>query len=191
MVNLTEEETAAINAAIAAAEAESAITVKAILAPASCRYTGWVAICAFITALLTSILSLFFIAGLTPTRLMLIELGTLLGTSLLYEIPWIKLLIVPNRIEKQAVWRQARLHFADIKIRAATDNPLLLFYCSHAEHYAEILVDERIGARVPNEVWQTILDGFRPHMRRRDIGAAFLHVVEQSRSVLQEHFRRD
>jgi len=58
---------------------------------------------------------------------------------------------------------------------------------SLAEHYARIVADEGIAAKVHNAQWQDAIDALTAHMRDGRVADGFVAAVERVGALLAEH----
>jgi putative membrane protein len=56
------------------------------------------------------------------------------------------------------------------------------------EHYARIVADDGIAAKVTKEVWQEAIDTLLSHLREGRISEGFVAAIDQCASVLAAHF---
>ena len=63
----------------------------------------------------------------------------------------------------------------------------VIFACA-AEHYAEIVADAGINAKVTPEVWRKAIDVLTTAIKEGRPGDGFIAAIEQCGAVLAEHF---
>ena len=63
----------------------------------------------------------------------------------------------------------------------------MLIFVSLAEHYARIIADEGIAAKVQTGEWQAAIDALTAHMRHDQIAAGFTAAIERCGDVLAQH----
>ncbi len=64
----------------------------------------------------------------------------------------------------------------------------VLVFVSLAEHYARIVADEAIAARVDQADWQDAVDALIDHLRAGRIADGFVEAIERCGAVLATHF---
>jgi putative membrane protein len=70
------------------------------------------------------------------------------------------------------------------------DRSGVLIFVSLAEHYARVIADEGIAAKVPQKEWQGVVDVLVAHIRDDRIGDGFVAAVELCGDKLAQHFPR-
>jgi putative membrane protein len=63
----------------------------------------------------------------------------------------------------------------------------VLIFVSLAEHYARIVADEGIAAKVNNVEWQAAIDVLTGHMHEGRIATGFTAAIERCGAVLATH----
>ena len=64
----------------------------------------------------------------------------------------------------------------------------MLIYVSFAEHFAEIIADEGIYEKVPQERWQHLIDALTERIARGERTEGLLEAVRECGGMLAEHF---
>ncbi len=161
-----------VDAAIAAAERGTDGEIMVITAETSDAYHDvalhWALVAALLAlAMLASFPGLYtgivdrlaggWVHDWTPREYLSLALfmatGKFVGVWLLLLWRPLRLALTPRATRRRRVRRRAVMLFkASTERRTATRTGVLL-YISRAEHMAEIVVDEAIHARVPNESW--------------------------------------
>jgi hypothetical protein len=70
------------------------------------------------------------------------------------------------------------------------DRSGILIFVSLAEHYARIVADEGIAARVPQAEWQGAVDALVAHCSNGRIAEGFICAIDTCGAVLANHFPR-
>ncbi|WP_380783818.1 TPM domain-containing protein [Sphingomonas sp. R86520] len=101
-----------------------------------------------------------------------------------------RLALTPGATKARRVRRRALLLFragAEKRTRGATG---VLLYLSLAEHRAEIIADDAIHSRVPNETWGAAMAAVLAGVRDDRPADGMADAVAQIGAVLAEHFPR-
>ncbi len=94
---------------------------------------------------------------------------------------------------RSAAVQRARAHRAALEqfvvrgISRTKNRTGVLIFVSLAEHYARIIADEGIAAKVHNAEWQAAIDALTAHMRDGRIAAGFTAAIERCGAVLAAH----
>lgn len=119
-----------------------------------------------------------------------ITVAKFVGSWLLLLWRPLRLALTPGSIRSARVRRRAVRYFKVGAERRTTGRTGVLIYLSLAEHRAEIVTDEAIHARVPNEVWGDAMADMVAHVREGRIADGMAAAVRDVGMVLAEHFPR-
>ena len=89
--------------------------------------------------------------------------------------------------ERARAHRAALEQFVVRGISRTKNRTGVLIFVSLAEHYARIIADEGIAAKVHNSEWQAAIDALTAHMRDGRIAAGFTAAIERCGAVLATH----
>ncbi|HET6622138.1 MAG TPA: TPM domain-containing protein [Dongiaceae bacterium] len=95
---------------------------------------------------------------------------------------------LPARLLVKDARRAARAVFLDHALDDSAERNAVLLFVSHAERYVEILPDRAAAAAIPAAEWAVIVDEFRQHMRRADVGEAIAEAATRIGAVCAIHF---
>jgi putative membrane protein len=185
-MEITADDHAAIAAAIRAAEQRTSAQLICVLAYASSRY-------AYVPILWASVFALALpwpLIYLTPWSVELIFLAQLVAfiiVGLLLSWLPLRLWLVPRRVQRARAHRAALEQFFLRHISHTAKRTGVLIFVSLAEHYAHIIADEGIAAKVPQAQWQAAIETLTAHMRDGRIAAGFVAAIERCGAVLAEH----
>ena len=123
--------------------------------------------------------------------LMFYGFSTFLVIALAYLVanfPFIDRLIVPKRIMLEKVNQRAVRHFMESGVYRTKDRTGILIFISSLERRVELLADQGISEKIPQEKWnsivQHIIDGIRSHQLTRHLADA----INECGTLLAEHF---
>ncbi|WP_020173839.1 TPM domain-containing protein [Methyloferula stellata] len=184
---LTKEDQDRIGAAIRAAEARTEGEIVCVLAKSSSDYAvyplAWSALAALIAPWL-----LVTLTALSVERVLLIQLLLFLGLYVLFSVPAIHRLLVPRPVQRASAHRAAMEQFMIRGMSRKANRAGVLIFVSLEEHYARIVADQGITAKVDQSVWRGAIDALISHMREERIADGFIAALEQCAGVLAEHF---
>lgn len=115
---------------------------------------------------------------------------TFLVARVVLALDALRLLLTPGATKARRVRRQALALFrtaAEKRTKAATG---VLLYLSVAERRAELIADEAIHSKVPNEVWGDAMAALIVAVRDGRPGDGLAEAVTQIGRILAEHFPR-
>lgn len=113
---------------------------------------------------------------------------TFLGLGMLFQIPQVKMWMIPRTVKQQRAARHAREQFYLQQLHLTSGRTGVLIFVSVAEHYVEIIVDSAVADVVDDTLWESTVQDFIAHVRRGEIAQGFNNTLEQCRQVLWEHF---
>jgi len=123
--------------------------------------------------------------------LMFYGFSTFLVIALAYlaaNFPLIDRLIVPRRVMLEKVSQRAVRHFMESGVYRTKDRTGILIFISSLERRVELLADQGISQKIPQEKWnsivQLIIDGIRSHQLTPRLAEA----INECGTLLAEHF---
>lgn len=186
-LDLPEQGRARIAAAIRAAEARTSGEIVCVLARRSVDATGLPILLASALALALP-WALVAATTLSVTRILLVQAALFLAALAVLSIPVVRRALVPAPL-RRALAEQAALEQFDMRGIAHTkDRTGILVFVSLAEHYARIVADDGIAARVPQSEWQGAVDALTDHIRQGQIAEGFIAAIGRCGNVLADHF---
>lgn len=109
-------------------------------------------------------------------------------SHILGKIPWIQKHLVPERDEVVQVHQRAHLEFYTNKVHRTQAGTGVLIFVSVMEKKAVILADEGIAKRLPQDIWDQVLAGFRENLHNGRWGEGFVQAIESCGQHLKTHF---
>jgi putative membrane protein len=188
-MRLSNDDRQRISAAIHAAERRSSGEIVCVLAETS---TAGTALPVLLAALLSLVLPWVLVAftEMTVQRILLLQL---LAFAVLFAagcLPAVHASLTPRWMRRALAHRLAQEQFIMRGMARTTDRSGILIFVSHAEHYARIIADDGIAARVPQREWQAAVDALIVHMREDRIAEGFIAAIEICADKLADHFPR-
>lgn len=185
-MQITPADHTAIAAAIRTAEQRTSGQLVCVLAHASSGY-------AYVPVLWASVLALALpwpLIYLTPwsvERIFLAQLALFIAAGLLFSWTPLRRRLVPRRVQRARAHHAALEQFFLRHVSHTANRAGVLIFVSLAEHYAHIIADEAIAAKVPHAEWQAAIDALTGHMRDGRIAAGFIAAIERCGAVLAKH----
>ena len=100
----------------------------------------------------------------------------------------VRLMLVPRSVKHARAHKSAVEQFLVQNLHTTAGRTGVLIFVSVAEHYAEILADAAIHAKVPETTWQTIVDDLTDHIGRDQAADGLVRAIEAAGRHLAEHF---
>ena len=178
-----------ITAAIRAAEKKTSGEIYAVVAHQSDDYFF---VSGFIAGVWSLVLGLFVALVLPEIRA--IELAIALVASLasfllvFHFFPEWRLLFVPKSLGYRRASANAVRQFLAHGIHATSDRSGILIFVSLAERYAEVVADEGINSKVPQEEWNEMVATLTEHAAKGELAAGYLEAIEQAGELLASNF---
>lgn len=187
-MTLSDTDRARISTAIRAAEARTSGEIVCVLADSS---TGPTALPVLIAAVLALALPwlLMAVTAFPLQRILELQLVAFLVLLIVLSLPLVRTALVPRAARRAHAHRVAMDQFRSCGIARKQDRagPPLIFV-SLAEHYARIVADDGIAARVRQPQWQAAVDGLIAAMREERVADGFISAIEACGTVLAAHF---
>jgi putative membrane protein len=178
-----------ISSAIRAAEAMTSGEIVCVLAQTSSDATALPILIAAVTALALPWLLVAFTA-MTVHRILSLQIVVFFALVVLLCLPRVRVALIPRKARRAVAYRVAMEQFVTRGIARKKDRTGILIFVSLAEHYARIIADDRIAARVPQSQWQTAVDALVAHARDGRIADGFITAINLCGNELAKHFPR-
>jgi putative membrane protein len=178
-----------VAAAIRAAEARSSGEIVCVLAHGSTDAIGLSTLVAAVAALALPWILVAFTA-LSVHRILILQVALFAAVMALFCLPAARAALLPRRARRAVAHRAAMEQFVVRGIARKKDRSGVLVFVSLAEHYARVIADEGIAAKVPQKDWQGVVDVLVAHIRDDRIGDGFVAAVELCGDKLAQHFPR-
>jgi putative membrane protein len=188
-MHISEPDRQRISAAIRAAEAKTSGEIVCVLAQTSSDATGLPILLAALASLALPWLLVAFTA-LTVQRILLLQLVVFFVLAVTMCLPRVRVALLPRRARRAVAHRVALEQFTIRGIARKKDRSGILIFVSLAEHYARIVADEGIAARVPQAEWQRAVDTLVGHCSSGRIADGFISAIDTCGTVLAAHYPR-
>jgi putative membrane protein len=102
--------------------------------------------------------------------------------------PPIRFALVPRRTAQDRAHREAMRQFLAQGLHKTENRTGVLIFASFAEHYAEIIADAGINAKVTPEVWDDAVAALIAGIRNGQPADGYIAAIERCGAVLSQHF---
>ena len=185
-MQFTQTDHEAVSAAIHEAETRTCGQIVCVLAHSSSAYSHIPILWASVLALLTP-WPLIYLTQLSVQRIFFLQLIVFIVAGLAFSFMPLRLALVPDVVKRARAHRAALEQFVVRGISRTKHRTGVLIFVSLAEHYARIIADEAIAAKVHQAEWQEAIDALTAHMGRGEIAAGFTAAIERCGAVLAAH----
>jgi putative membrane protein len=188
VMDLSDRDRARLSAAMRASEARTSGEIVCVLARTSS--VGTTALPVVIAAVL-ALAAPWLLMALTAWSVQLIlsiQLLVFLAASAIVCLPVVQTALMPRAVRRALAHRAATEQFVIRGIARTKQRTGILIFVSLAEHYARIIADDGIAARVPKAQWQGAVDSLVAHMREGRVADGFIAAIEICGEVLATHF---
>jgi putative membrane protein len=188
-MSISEDDRERISKAIRAAEEKTSGEIVCVLAQTSSDATALPILVAALAALALPWLLVAFTA-MTVLRILSLQVLLFLVLAVVLCLPRVRVALMTRRARRAVAHRVAMEQFRERGIARKKDRSGILIFVSLAEHYARIIADEGIAARVRQSQWQAAVDALVAHMRDGRIADGFVTAIELCGAELAKHFPR-
>ena len=102
-----------------------------------------------------------------------------------------RLALVPRSVKHDRAHRRAVEQFLAQDLHTTVGRTGVLIFVSVAERFAEVLADAAIHERVPQSVWQSIVDDLTDALGKGQAGDGFVRAIAAVGEQLARHFPPD
>jgi len=188
-MSISEQDRERISTAIRAAEAKTSGEIVCVLAQTSSDASGLPVLIAAVVALALPWLLVAFTAT-SVHRILLLQTVVFFALAVLLCLPRVRVALMPRAARRAVAHRVAMEQFSIRGIARKKDRSGILIFVSLAEHYARIIADEGVAARVPQSEWQGAVDALVAHMSGGRIADGFIAAIDVCGRVLMTNFPR-
>jgi len=183
----TDQERAAIEAAITRAEKHTSGEIVVVVAPASDGYYALALLWAALLALAVP-LPLILLTKWPVEYIYLLQLSVFAICVGLAQIEPLRLAVTPKSIQRARAHEKAVEQFLAQNMHTTRGRTGVLIYVSFAEHYAEVIADDGIYRKVRPIVWEEVIAELTSHLARGTRDQGFITAIGMCGKVLAEHF---
>ena len=185
-----------IAGAIRQAEAATSGEIYAVFAHRSDAYAFVQATAVLAFALLAGLLSAWlgpvFGVPITAGVLAVCQLAAVIVLAIVLMLaPSLGMLLVPRAIAEIRAHRTALQQFHAHNLAATKGRTGILIFVSEAERYAEVVADDGIAAKVPQEAWDGIVAALIEAARDGRLADGYAAAAKAAGTTLTKHFPAD
>jgi putative membrane protein len=185
-MQISDEDRAAIAAAIHAAEQRTSGQIVCVLMRSASEYfyvpVLWAALLA-----LVSPWPLIVLTDWSVQRIFLVQIVVFTFAFLALSWAPLRISLVPPAVRRARAHRAAVEQFFARGLTRTRDRTGVLIFVSFAERYARIIADEGISSKVSNRDWQLAVNTLTAHLHDGRIAQGFIAAIEQCGAVLAKH----
>ncbi len=186
-MEMSPEDRDRIVAAIRAVEARTTGEIVCVVAEQSSDSGALPILLAAFAALAAPWLLVAF-TTLPVVTILSIQVLIFVASALLLCLPRVRIALIPRRARRAMAFRVATEQFFTRSISRKHDRSGVLIFVSLAEHYARIIADDGIAARVPQSHWQGAVDALIEHTRDGRVADGFVAAIDLCADVLAREF---
>ena len=183
---ITAQDHARISAAIRTAEARTSGEIVCVLARASSEYAAAPLLWASLTALLAP-WPLLLATDWSVRSLFAAQIVIYVAALVLFSSRALRLALTPRATRRAFAHRAASEQFMARRISHTSGRMGVLIFVSLAEHYARIIADEGIAAKVDQQEWRDAIDALTAQMGKGHVAEGFVAAIEACAEVLARH----
>jgi putative membrane protein len=184
---ISEDDKKRISATIAAAETRTAGEIFCVIARQSGDYrlvpVAWAAFAALLLPF-----PLILLTDMPAHWIYIAQLALFIAIALLLSIEAVRFRIVPRRRMQEQAHAEAVRQFCAQGLHKTENRTGVLIFASEAEHYAEVIADAGINAKVPQAVWDDTVAVLIAGIAKGRPADGFVAAVERCGAVLAQHF---
>ncbi|MFO1135906.1 MAG: hypothetical protein U1E30_12045 [Rhodoblastus sp.] len=182
---ISEADRARIAAAIHAAEQKTAGDIVCVLMRASSSYSYAPLLWASFVALLSP-WALVAATQLSVVRILAVQVAIFVAVGLLLMWGPLRLALVPRAIKRTRAHRAGMEQFFARGIAQTGNRMGVMIFVSLAEHYAHVVADDGIAARVDHAVWRETVTALTAHIALGRVADGFVAAIERCGAVMAE-----
>jgi putative membrane protein len=188
-MSISSQDRERIAIAIRAAEARTSGEIVCVLAQTSSDATGLPILLAAVIALALPWL-LVATTAISVNTILLLQIVVFAALAVILCLPRVRIALIPRAMRRAVAHRAAMEQFMIRGVSHKKERTGILIFVSLAEHYARIVADEGIAARVPRAQWQSAIDAMLAHIRSGRIADGFIAAIAVCGTMLEKNFPR-
>lgn len=187
MLPFTPDERTMIEQAINRAEKETSGEIIVVIATASAGYFAYALMWAALIALLVP-WPLIYLTDWPVEFIYLAQLAVFLLGALLMQWEALRFAIVPESVKRARAHQKAVEQFLAQNLHTTKGRTGVLIYVSFAERHTEVIADDGIYKKVPQDTWKGVVETLATHLDRGQRVEGFVNAIKACGSILVEHF---
>ncbi|MFT4096899.1 MAG: hypothetical protein QM651_07230 [Rhodoblastus sp.] len=182
---IAEQDRARIAAAIHAAEQRTAGDIVCVLMRASSSYAYAPLLWASFVALLSP-WALIAATQMSVVRILAAQVMIFFVVGLILMWTPLRMALVPRAIKRTRAHRAGMEQFFARGVTQTKNRMGVMIFVSLAEHYAHVVADDAIAARVDHAVWRETVDALTTQIAQGHIADGFVAAIERCGAVMAE-----
>lgn len=178
MAFLSAQDRARIEAAVAAAERQTAGEFVTVIAARADDYRHVAILAAAALAFLLSGPWLLLPVDFSHVQFYAGQVVLFIGAALILHWRPVRMALVPKAEKVLRARRLAREQFLELGLSSTKDRTGVMLFVAVAEHYVEILADRGVHAHVGADVWERIIADFTQAIRAGRVADGFVQAIE-------------
>lgn len=102
--------------------------------------------------------------------------------------PVLKRWLTVRSEELEQCWKRARIEFYENRLHRTEDSVGVLIYISLLEHVVIVLADQKIAEKLPQEIWQKVVDQIVLGLKNKKMAQGLKNGLEECSRLLIENF---
>ncbi|MBX3527655.1 MAG: TPM domain-containing protein [Rhodoblastus sp.] len=182
---ITDQDRARIAAAIHAAEQKTAGDIVCVLMRSSSSYSYAPLLWASFIALLSP-WALIAATQISVVRILALQVVIFVVAGLLLMWTPLRMALVPRAVKRTRAHRAGMEQFFARGITQTKNRMGVMIFVSLAEHYAHVVADDGIAARVDHAVWRETVDALTSQIAQGRIADGFVAAIGRCGAVIAE-----
>ena len=182
---ITDQDRARIATAIHAAEQKTAGDIVCVLMRSSSSYSYAPLLWASFVALLSPWL-LVFATQLSVVRILAVQVVVFVAVGLVLMWAPLRMALVPRAVKRTRAHRAGMEQFFARGIAQTKNRMGVMIFVSLAEHYAHVVADDGIAARVDHAVWRETVDALTAQIAQGRIADGFVAAIDRCGVVMAQ-----
>lgn len=183
---ISNAERARIADAIRAAEGRTSGEIVCVLARSSSDYTYVPELWAAFLALVSPWIALA-LTHWSVERILALQIVIFIVAMLVLSWAPLRRALTPRAIQRTRAHRAAMEQFYARGLTQTPNRMGVMIFVSMEEHYARIVADDGVAARVEQRQWQEAVDVLIDHLRENRIADGFVAAIEKCGAILAAH----
>lgn len=182
---ISDDDRARIAAAIHAAEQKTAGDIVCVLMRASSSYSYAPLIWASFVALLAP-WALVAATQISVVRILGLQVAIFVAVGLLLMWTPLRFALVPRAVKRTRAHRAGMEQFFARGITQTRNRMGVMIFVSLAEHYAHVVADDGIAARVDHAIWRETVTVLTAHISQGRVADGFIAAIERCGAVMAD-----
>lgn len=202
-LNLSNDDMQEIKDAVKNAESKTVGEIALAIVPESDSYSFWELLASICVAAVVTSIALTFAPNINaiyekanwdesiyflPLFYSFAFFAIIFICFFMMNIPTIDRLIIPKAKRNKAVTNRAFRHFAESGVYETKEHSGILIFVSHMEKQVRIIADVGIAKKIPQDLWEIIVDEIVSGIKTKKAKDGFVSAIEKCGELLTEHF---